>query len=140
MLISNDLGWNKSDIRLLINKVDNRLNLEHLLTSLKECKWLVDTPKSTDQSAIQLWFDEVFGALEAKSIAEELRSFVQYLPFERQTPKELKNTVLEVLNWCRVVSAQLEVWRVYLSKTQLGKLLNTPTLSAAWSEYTYRTF
>ena len=134
LLISNDLGWNKSDIKLLINKVDNRLNLEHLLTSLKECKWLADAPRSTDQSAIQLWFDEVIGALEAKCIAEELRSFVQYLPLERYTTIALKNAVIEVLNWCRVVATQLEMWHIYLSKTQIGKLLNTPTLSIAWSE------
>lgn len=134
LLISNSLSWNKSAIKLLTNKVDNRLNLEHLLTLLKECKWLVDTPASADKTTIQTWFDEVLSAVEAKTMAEELRSFVQYLPFEKHTSNELTTAVLEVLNWCRVVSTQLDLWRVYFSKTQLAKLFKTPSLAMTWSE------
>lgn len=134
LLIANSLGWNKADIQLLINKVDNRLNLEHLITDLKDCKWLVDAPTSANQIMIQAWFDETLAALEAKDLAEDLRSFVQHLPFEKQSPTILANNVLEVLSWCKVVAEQLNIWRNYFSKNQLVKLFKTPSLSVLWSE------
>ena len=44
ILVANNLTWEKADFKTLVSKVDNRLNLEHQRTKLKECTWLTTHP------------------------------------------------------------------------------------------------
>lgn len=124
VLVANKLGWKNKDVKRLTRKLDNRLNLQHFLTELKNCDWLYSSPDDIDAFKIQSWFDDASEALEAKLISEELRSFIKYIPFHSLGYEEIKQKVEATLGWCEVAAHQLAVWDQYLTSQQISKILN----------------
>src|SRR5690606_35086818 len=73
VLVVNGLEYNKKGFRSLEDRLDNRLNLEHHLTSLKSKTWLVDMPLNYDAKIFKKWFERKKYAIRAKLIFNSIR-------------------------------------------------------------------
>jgi hypothetical protein len=81
-LVSNGLPSSKAGFKILERKLDNRLNLEHYLTKLREKSWLKDVPETLNQKDFIQWFANQHFALKAKLDFSELRGLKNFIdPF-----------------------------------------------------------
>lgn len=123
VIVGNDLDWTKKGFKKLKQKIDNRLNLEHNLTSLKTKDWLTDFPPGNDRRAIESWFNDYTVAMEAKLVSEELRSFRDYLKIDLSDYKSLNTRMTAVLKECHLAKETRMRWETYLSHGQVSHIL-----------------
>lgn len=126
VLVANELNWNKKGFRQLMKKIDNRLNLEHNLTQLRQVDWVLPPEEGIGRQQTERWFHAHFVALEAKKISEELRSFRDFLRITVDSYNELKTKLETVLLLCHDADKKHKEWKEYLSNNQLQYLLNHP--------------
>jgi hypothetical protein len=123
VFVSNKLESNKAGFQELIRKVDNRMNLEHNLTELKECGWLQEVPEERDLKLIQEWMHYQQTALGSKAILIELRSLKDYLNIPSLTYEELKNKLNQLVKLLNTVPQEKKKWFDYLTTRQVSKIL-----------------
>ncbi len=121
-LVKNQLKWDKEGLKELQRLVDNRLNIEHLHTKLKDCEWLLDVPKKISQEVIEKWFDRQSIAIEAVKTAKELRSLKEHLNIFENSYQATKEKTEALLSLCRKVPLNRSYWQDYLSETQISQL------------------
>ena len=129
VLIANGLPKNKEGIRILVDKIDSRLNLEHNLSKLKEKKWLSDIPKTFEKIGFQNWFHLKKEAIKAKLIFNSLRQFREYFNVSKLTYTDLKNTLEALFKILYEIPKREEIWLLYFSKNQISNILNFPALA-----------
>lgn len=122
---ANGLGREKEKLVILEEKLDNRLNLEHNLSKLRENKNLTEIPENFLEGDFQSWFGLQKDASKAYEIFLELRNFKEYFNFEH----------IQYQDWVHKVEALLEIgkelphrrvsWERYLIKGQVSQLLNS---------------
>lgn len=123
VLAANNLPNNKKGFHILIDKIDNRLNLEHNLTKLKEEKWLTDIPTSYEKIDFQNWFYYQKRAIEAKYIFALQRNFKEYFNVKLLTFSELERKITALLQLFQPIPAKIIYWQEYLTPAQLNMLL-----------------
>ncbi|MBV6646915.1 MAG: DUF4011 domain-containing protein [Cyclobacteriaceae bacterium] len=124
VLVNNDLKSNSEGFRVLLERVDNRLNFEHNLTQIQQARWLTDFPKDIRKIDIQNWFFYKKLALKTYILFRELRSIENYVSFHQKTRKEqikLLTLFKELLE--KIPEAQPS-WNRYLSQWQISAVLN----------------
>lgn len=126
IIVGNGLEWDKEGFNALVTRIDNRFNLQHFLTEIRECSWTTDVPEVLEEEKIKNWFHRYHIALEAKKMADETRNFVKYIPFQQHTFEEVKERVEQALKWSEVAANQVQNWSQYLSGQQINTLLDTP--------------
>ena len=125
-LVENGLKWNKKGIAALVVKIDNRLNLEHNLTQLRNKEWVLEVTDSLKMEDIQSCFDKLNIALEAIELTKDLRSFIQYFSIQNITANEFLEKADGVLKLCKELSLQSLDWRKYLTPKQVLRLTEEP--------------
>ena len=74
LLVANEIKNDKNGFKTLANRIDNRLNLEHNITTLREKKWIENIPIEYNKLTFQTWFHSQKEALKSKKIFLELRN------------------------------------------------------------------
>jgi DNA replication protein DnaC len=123
VFVGNKLKWNKEGFRMLMQKVDNRMNFEHNLTELKECGWLNNIPEDKKLQSFQEWFYIQHNALAAYTLLKELRGLKEYLNISSLSYQELKEKLTSFLDTIRAVPQERKMWSKYLTPRQISKIL-----------------
>ncbi|MEL6535442.1 MAG: AAA domain-containing protein, partial [Bacteroidota bacterium] len=120
----NGLNREKDKLQILEAKLDNRLNLEHNLTKLRENKNLTEIPDTKIEGDFQAWFALQKDASKAYEIFLELRNFKEYFSFDKLGYRELVDKVEDLLTLARETPPMRTTWELQLTKSQIGYLLN----------------
>ncbi|MEQ9423227.1 MAG: AAA domain-containing protein [Cyclobacteriaceae bacterium] len=132
VLVANGLKSKTKSFQLLVEKVDNRLNLEHNLTKLRDKAWLTDLPKSLLKIDLQNWFFYQKKALKAKMIFTSLRNFLQYVNPQNQSLEEFETQLRKLIQITKEASEKNDRWLKYLNQAQIQQFAtNADALTSA---------
>ncbi|MDA0196608.1 MAG: AAA domain-containing protein [Bacteroidetes bacterium] len=119
VLIANDLKNVRKSYKLLVEKVDNRLNLEHNITKVKKSGWLKNLPESFLKIDLQQWFHLQKKALNAKLIFNSLRSFNQYFNLADSSFEDFEARVNQLMEISRIIPERRMYWLRYFTGSQI---------------------
>ena len=125
-LVGNGLGSDKQGFKTLEQKLDNRLNLEHNLSKLRNKSWLV-VPDGVDKNEYPSWFHQVQQVMKAKIVFNSIRGIKNLVSPAGYN----RNDFLIKLNLLFRLIDQLperkEKWLQYLTSAQISKLTTIPS-------------
>lgn len=122
-LDNNKLSRRRRDLKLLTERLDNRLNLEHNLTKLRGNPWLAEVPELPDQKEIESWFHHTRNAIAAKVIFMGFRGFSDYFNVSHLDYDDLKAQINRLIEILSVVPAKWMEWEQYLQPTKIQEIL-----------------
>lgn len=120
---ANDLTPSRKNFRLLVEKIDNRLNLEHNITKLKSKKSLIEIPTSYDIDVFTEWINNQKKAVMAKLIFSSLRNFKEYFNVQKIDYEELKNILEKLLRLIQEIPIKKNSWLIYMTPQQIHNIL-----------------
>lgn len=123
VLVANGLRDDKEGLRTLTSRIDNRMNLQHQMTKLKEAAWVHELPKSRDEEVIDRWFAKVEQALHSKLLFARFANFKEYFPLKNTTAKEFRNKIKVIREALKDLPKQRENWNRYILPRQIDLLL-----------------
>ena len=126
VLENNNLQSNNKGFKVLREKIDNRLNLEHNITKLKNYISLKDIPENYGKEEFSNWFSAQKKAVLAKLIFSSLRNFKEYFPVRQIGVKEFQDRLGKLLIVLRDIPAEKKIWQQYLTASQIYYLLEEP--------------
>ena len=126
VLKNNELSYNKQGINILLEKVDNRLNLEHNITKIYQRKWLIEFPRSYRKIDYQNWFYYQKLALVERNKLFSIRTLKEYFPIRTLTYDQFSQRLTNFLSILESIPEKLGDWRKYLSKSQINDLVKNP--------------
>ncbi|MBL3656435.1 AAA domain-containing protein [Fulvivirga sediminis] len=126
VLVANSLKGNKEGFNIMVEKIDNRLNLEHNFTKLKQRAWITDVPTTYDKGYIQNWFHLQKLSVKAKLIFNSLRNFRDYFNVQKLSYEELKEKIDAIFRITENLPEKRASWETYLTSKQVSNLLNFP--------------
>ena len=124
VLRANGLSYNREGFKILTEKVDNRLNLEHNLAKLSAYPWLMDVPDSLSQVDFQAWFYYQKRALEAHHLFQNQRNFNEYFDPAQLSFEELQSTIRKLLAIIEEMPERKAHWLTYFLPGQISLILN----------------
>lgn len=128
VLISNQLEYTKAGLSTLEKRIDNRLNLQHHLTALKQKSWLQELPTDLQRSSLQNWFGWQTQALKAKLVFSSLRELNEVVNPSRYTLPEFRSVIQSIFSIIGAIPDKKSEWRKYLSAFQLRQLVSDEKL------------
>ena len=124
LLVANGLKWTKEGIETLSRKIDNRMNLEHVLTEFRESSWLKDVPEERELIVLEEWINNQHQGLMAKELFFELRNLKDILSASMLNRKEFHSKVNSFIAILSQIPEERKSWRNYLMPGQITKLLS----------------
>jgi hypothetical protein len=126
---ANGLELDKKGFQVLSEKIDNRLNLEHNLTKLREKKWLKDVPdrassNNFEADVIRKWFQHQKDALNATLVFRSLRNFNEYFNIKKISYEELSERTNKLVTLTAGIPLKIKDWEAYMSPAQVSKLVS----------------
>ena len=140
VLDANQIAKEKDRLELLEQMLDNRLNLEHNLTKLRENKNLTEIPTTLLEGDFQEWFLLQKNASKAYEIFLDVRNFKEYFNFESIEYRDLVVGVEALLQVAAEVSPRRASWEQYLTPGQVSQLLNDAEVEARLTKSLERDF
>ena len=122
-LVANELAYNKWGLRVLEQRIDTRLNLEHHLTSLREKPWLTDIPMDYRKDDLQKWFALQKLSVRAKLIFRSLREIKDIVNPETLSRKEFHALMRNLLDTLKDIPARKQEWLEVLSTYHVRKII-----------------
>ena len=126
VLRANGLKNNRNGFKILTEKFDNRLNLEHNLQKLQKYSWVTNIPDSLRQVDLQAWFYYHKRALQAKQIFNNQPNFDQYFNLEELSYDDLKNQLEALTKILEDLPKRKKKWLKYLMPSHISLILNDP--------------
>jgi len=133
ILVSNDLPYSRKGFRELEQKLDNRLNMEHHFTALKQKTWLTDFPTDYRKFHLRRWFERKKLAVRAKIIFNTIREVKDLLDPAGVTRYEFNRIFHDTLSVCSEIPGKKSGWMNHLTSFQIRQLVHDPSLA---DEYT----
>jgi hypothetical protein len=134
VLIQNNLTFDKEGLLALERRIDNRLNLQHHLTILREKKWLIELPENITRPTLKKWFDHQVGALEAKRIFNSLRELLEAMNVQKKSRPQFHQAFQSILEIINKIPVQRALWKNYLSPYQIQQLIIKPELEKEFTD------
>lgn len=126
VLEANGLPRNKKGLRILEERIDNRLNLEHHLTAVKKKTWLVELPTDYDEVKLKTWFTRQKLAMRAKLIFNTLREVKDGLQPKKFTRSDFIDVLTDLLQIVGELKEKKKKWLKYITPFQLRHLTGEP--------------
>ncbi|MBW8050777.1 MAG: DUF4011 domain-containing protein [Cytophagales bacterium] len=123
VLVANGLRVTRKDLKILEARLDNRMNLEHNITTLLETPWINDIPESCSYDEISGWIDQLKKGLQAKELFSSLRSFKDHINFKDLSYREFKKQIEQLYKEIATVPEKLGEWQRYLTTNQINRVL-----------------
>ena len=123
VLVANGLRDDRAGLRTLMSRIDNRQNLQHQLSKLREASWIEDLPKTNEQEVIARWFEKVELALKAKLVFARFANFKEYFPLKNTSAKEFREKVKQVREALKELPKKRAAWNQYILPRQIDLLL-----------------
>lgn len=127
VLTANGLPHNKTGLRILEDKIDNRLNLEHHLTAIKKKSWLIDLPTDYDEVKLKTWFTRQKLAIRAKLIFNTLREVKEGLHPKKFARGSYIALLTDLLKIVEQLKERKKHWLKYVTVFQLRHLISDPS-------------
>ncbi len=125
----NGLEINRDGFNAMAQRIDNRLNLEHNLTKLRDQKWLGEIPDTYDKVDYQNWFHVQKLSVKAKLVFNSLRNFKEFLNVQVLSYEDLRAKLEELFVVLKEIPEKRAEWLTYLTPSQVGKLVSAPQLA-----------
>ncbi|SMD34402.1 Protein of unknown function [Reichenbachiella faecimaris] len=119
VLINNGLKSDRAGFDTLVQKVDNRLNLEHNLSLLKGEPALGPFPQIYSKIEIKNWFFYQKQAAEAQKTLDGIRHMNEYISPLTLNQAEYTNKLSSLLTALEPIGKKLKEWEIYFSIPQL---------------------
>ncbi len=126
VLVANDLKSNKEGFATMVAMIDNRLNLVHNLTKLKQQAWLGELPETLEKGQIQNWFHGQRLALKAKLIYKSLRGVHEHFNIQSLTYEILETSFDKIYKEIKTIPDQKSQWMKYYTENQVKHILQNP--------------
>lgn len=123
VLIANNLKSNKEGFQVLLDRIDNRLNYEHILSQIEETSWLKDFPKGYRIIDIQNWFFYQKLAFKSNDLSNSIRTLTDFAPDKDHTRKSYIEGLNKLCEFIDKVPTQTNLWSRYLSAKQIRALM-----------------
>lgn len=123
VLVANELKSNKAGFEILLNRIDNRLNYEHIVSKIEDTPWLTDFPTSFRKIDIQNWFFYQKLALKCIFITRSVRTLTQYLPSKNTLRHQFIANLQQLFDFLEKIPLQLQLWSRYISEKQIRSIL-----------------
>lgn len=123
VLVANELKSNKQGFEILLERIDNRLNYEHIVSQIEQKKWLIDFPKSFRKIDIQNWFFYQKLALKCIDLTSSVRTMGQFFPAHSGDRKGFIKTLDQLFDFLEKIPLQLQLWSRYISQKQIRSIL-----------------
>ncbi|MEN7547481.1 AAA domain-containing protein [Rapidithrix thailandica] len=122
LLHKNQLHQHPQALDILVQRLDNRMNLEHNISQLSEQDWLTDIPEDYEKDSFVTWLKTYLRALTAKEIYKKLRNGIKYLDIERLSLEDFQYKINTLLHEVKKISALKRQWVQYLTTKQINQL------------------
>lgn len=127
IMISNKLKLNREGFETLERRIDNRLNLEHQLTLLRERRSFTDVPVVDENPAkIKTWFARQEKALRAKLILYSIRELRKVINVQKFAHPQFVTLLRDLFVILEKIPVQRAAWERYLTPFQIRILINKP--------------
>ncbi|MEX2592134.1 MAG: AAA domain-containing protein [Anditalea sp.] len=126
LLKKNGLKDDKEGLKILITKLENRLNLNHQYTLLNSKPWINLPRKPFEFAAFNHYALTLMQAIKSRFIDGELGIFSSYLAHEPISYDNFRNLLEELISISNSVESKVESWKNYLSPVQIKHLLTSP--------------
>ncbi len=140
VLVANDLPYNKAGLKTLERRIDNRLNLEHHLTGLKNKTWLINIPSNYDKESLKIWFKKQKLAMRAKLVFNTIRQFKRAINVQKYTRRQFNTLMLDILSIVKQIPARKSEWTKHLTPYQVTQLIHDPSLEQEYRKTLQRDF
>lgn len=124
ILIRNKLSNDKRSIDVLVEKIDNRLNLEHNLTKLRSKRWIKTLPSDYSKVQIQTWFHLLKQTIKAKLTFNGMRNFKEFFNVSNLSYEKLNEKLSDLYKEIDKLAAKEKQWSKYLSDTEIQQFFN----------------
>ncbi len=122
VLVANDLKSTKQGFNTLIEKIDNRLNLEHIFSELKATKWLPELPGSMRKIDVQNWFYYQKLAMQSRDLFVSVRNLKDFISVKHHNYEELSEKIRQTLKILDDLPIKKAQWEVYLNPSQIDQI------------------
>ncbi|MEQ8304873.1 MAG: AAA domain-containing protein [Cyclobacteriaceae bacterium] len=139
-LVGNDIENNKKGFKILEQKLDRRLNLEHNLSKLRSKEWLKDLPTKIDAKVMKTWFTNQKNAIRAKEIFKSIRGITNFVDLYTLDHKAMSEKLKGLFKILSIVPGLKIKWGSYLSSKQISMLTKQPERCALLFESIGRDF
>jgi len=129
VLGANELPSSRKGLKILIKRVDNRLNLEHNLTLLNDKRWGPPFTGNLDKGQVQNWFHGLKESLRSRLIFNSVRELKEAMLVKSLSYEEFRSKLEEFFASVSAIPEHWERWSLYFTTTQLRKL----TTDAEWT-------
>lgn len=116
----NKLKTNRDGLRKMMQKVDNRLNLEHNITKLYKADWIAFIPKTRILNDFNLWFEDYKLAVKAKRIFLSITNFTEYFPTAHLKLSSFKARLENLIGLLEDIPDTKLQWEVHLGQQQIS--------------------
>ncbi|HET9052919.1 MAG TPA: DNA helicase I, partial [Cyclobacteriaceae bacterium] len=124
---ANKLRLNRQGFESLEKRIDNRLNLEHQLTVLRERRSFADVPVTDENVAkIKTWFARQQKALRAKLMLHSVRGLQKIIYVQKLSREQFLSLLEAVFTILEKIPAQRAQWERHLTPFQVRLLLHKP--------------
>lgn len=124
LILNNGLSWDLKGLKKLAILIDNRQNFEHHLSELREQKWLIDVPKTTNLEEIKNWFYHQNMAISIFKEVHTLQNFREHFGFYKDNYETVKFKTEKTLALSDGFLTKKTNWERYLSPTQIQNIIN----------------
>jgi superfamily I DNA and/or RNA helicase len=125
LLKKNDLADDKAGLKILISKLENRLNLNHQYTLLNSKPWIALPDKPFDFVTFNHYTVILMEALKSRFIVEDLGVLSGHLASNNLNYKEFCFLLDKLVQTNHLISSKAESWKNYFSAIQIQHLLTT---------------
>ena len=124
VLVSNQLKSNRKGFATLMSRMDNRLNYEHIASSITENPWLHNFPTSFRKIEIQDWFYWQKLGLHMYYVAENIRSLHEFISISNADQKSYIRGLKSLQKLSEEFSKQVGLWSRYISLRQVKIIIS----------------
>lgn len=139
VLVANNLPYSKTGLYQLEQRVDNRLNLMHHITALRQKNWLLPLPEVYEVRTWKKWFDKQEQAVRAKLRFSSLRELNRIDP-SKYSREQFIRLLWDIMDEIEAFQHKKEKWMQYLTAQQIAALSQSPGLWASWIQHLRKDF
>lgn len=140
ILNRNNLVTDRESIDILVQRIDNRLNLEHNLTKLRSKKWIKELPENYSKISIQNWFHLLRQTVKAKITFNNLRNFRDFFSVNNLSYQELNGLISDLYKVFDELNFHIKGWEKYLSEHEIDRLFDNPEEIAEFKKVLNKNF
>ena len=123
VLVANSLKSDTLGFKVLLEKMDNRLNYEHVLSKLISTQWLTKFPTSFRKIDIQNWFFYQKLGLKSYQASKKIRSLADYISVKDTKRGGYIDALSKLLEFTERIPMQHALWSRYLSDSQVRAII-----------------